>query len=312
MKTPYFYIIEHKETGVKYAGSKWAKNANPNNFMTERGHQTSSNTIKKLIKSEGLQSFEVIEIIKLEELNIPFGCQTIDEYESWFLETNDCAKSKDWYNMVPPWSAAFGTEEFYKNMVNKHGVKYPGQMQTHVEKNKATCNAKYGVDNYFSTEESKNKLLDYIHAFDEDATNLFQLEVVKEKSKATCLSNHGVEHPAQSDILFRKMQDSLFENHGVKSPMQSIKLKEAHRNSCKSSLGVESPMQSEKVVAKYRTNYFNKYGVDYPSKVKFYCEECDRTSTGISNITRHHKSHKGVSLLLPNGAVSYTKHLSET
>jgi len=264
IRTPYFYIIEHKETKKQYAGAKWAVDALPENFMTDAGYQTSSRTVHKIIASEGIDVFLVKEIIKLEELLIPFGCQTIDEYESWFLETNNCCTSDMWYNMVPPWTAAIGTEEFYKNMLSKYGVRHPGQMDTHSQKVKATCNARYDKDSYFESEEAKTKLLEYIHEFDESAVNVWQLDHIKEKSKKTCLSNHGVEYPAQSPILFAKGRKTLLDNYGVDSPMKLPEFKDAHRNSCIESLGVDSPMKSKKVISKYKANFHEKYGVGFP------------------------------------------------
>lgn len=35
-RIPYFYIIEHKETKIKYAGAKWGKDANPDTFMSSK------------------------------------------------------------------------------------------------------------------------------------------------------------------------------------------------------------------------------------------------------------------------------------
>ena len=310
MAVPYFYIIKHKESGKKYAGAKWAKNANPENFMTASGYKTSSNSIKRIVKEQGLLAFQIEEIIKLEELQIPFGCQTIDEYESWFLKENSCCNSEEWYNMVLPWSAAFGTEAFYSNMMNKYGVKYPGQVESHNEKVLDTCKEKYGSEHYYTSEDCRNKLLDYIHQFDKAATNVWQLEITKEKNRKTCLVNHGVEYPAQSKAVFAKGRETLKQKYGVDSPMKSAELRKAHRQSCKNSLGAESPMQSEKVVLKYKANFFEKYGVGFPSQVKFHCGQCNKTSTGISNISRHHKNHTDVVLLLPdNKTISYTKHI---
>jgi len=310
-KTPYFYIIEHKATGIKYAGAKWAKDANPDNFMTESGYKTSSNTIKNIIATEGLDIFKINEIILLQELNsVPFGCQTIDEYESWFLESNKCCESDSWYNRTGPWKAAFGTDLFYNNMLAKYGVKYPYQMDTHKEKIKQTCNIKWGVDTYFVSDTAKLKMLDLVHKYDINANHMLQVEFFKEKSRKTCMSNHGVEYPAQSKEIFAKVTKSLLENHEVDSPMKSSAIRNTHRKACIESLGVESPMKSKKVVAKYKSNFLEKYGVEYPSQVKFHCGQCNKTSTGISHITRWHKNHKNVSLILANDVrVPYNKHI---
>lgn len=278
--------------------------------MTQSGYQTSSATLHKIIDAQGLSAFDIEETIELKELQIPFGCQTIDEYESWFFETHSCKTSDEWYNKVGPWQAPYGSDAFYKNMMDKFGVKYPGQIDTHNQKVKETCNAKYGVDSYYQSEEAKNKLLEYIHSHDPKATNVWQLDFVKEKNKQTCLANHGVEYPAQSKDVLKRMEKSLLQNHGVTSPMKSPVLKENHRLACNASLGVDSPMKSEKVVAKYKVNFFEKYGVGFPSQVKFYCGQCDKSSIGFSTIIKYHKNHEPVTVTIANGeSVLYTKHL---
>ena len=73
MKTPYFYIIKHKESGKRYVGSKWAKDADTETFMTDDGYKTSSVTVHELIEKDGLYSFEIEDIITEEEILIPDG-----------------------------------------------------------------------------------------------------------------------------------------------------------------------------------------------------------------------------------------------
>ncbi len=53
---PYVYLIRHKETGVLYAGSKFAKNAKPSKFFVK--YFTSSDRVKEL----GWENFEVLEV----------------------------------------------------------------------------------------------------------------------------------------------------------------------------------------------------------------------------------------------------------
>lgn len=42
---PYFYIIRHIESNKMYAGSRYAKNCHPSEFMTVNGYTTSSSEI---------------------------------------------------------------------------------------------------------------------------------------------------------------------------------------------------------------------------------------------------------------------------
>jgi hypothetical protein len=98
MRIPYFYIIRHKFSNRRYAGSKWSIGSDPSNFFKEKGYFTSSKLIHNIIKEEGIDAFDVEEIIREEEIKIPFGWSNIFEYETWFLESNNCAKDDKWLN----------------------------------------------------------------------------------------------------------------------------------------------------------------------------------------------------------------------
>ena len=121
--TPYFYIIRHKETNIKYAGSKWAKGCHPDEFMQPNGYTTSSNIINSIIEQDGLDSFEILRI----DTNCD-GLQPHD-YETLFLETIDCASSPDWYNGHNNKLSGFGTLAFIKSMQHKYNVDNPGQLE---------------------------------------------------------------------------------------------------------------------------------------------------------------------------------------
>ena len=55
-------------------------------------------------------------MITLEEINIPFGTDSIKKYEDWFLQYHDCAKSKDWYNTHNNTGFVVAGTEEYKNI----------------------------------------------------------------------------------------------------------------------------------------------------------------------------------------------------
>lgn len=88
---PYFYIIEHIRTSIRYAGSKKAKGCNPIFLLSgcKNSYNTSSKEINTIIKLEGLSSMRIIEI------QIRDDCY---EYETQFLINNNCASSIKWYN----------------------------------------------------------------------------------------------------------------------------------------------------------------------------------------------------------------------
>ena len=113
MKTPYFYIIIHKESGKKYAGSRRAKNCHPSELLKEDGYKTSSPIIHKIIDEEGLDSFEVLETL---EMNNPL------DYETKFLIKNNCATSGEWFNCHNNKLVPLDNETYKKIMMEKYGV----------------------------------------------------------------------------------------------------------------------------------------------------------------------------------------------
>lgn len=95
----YFYLIRHKPSGKFYAGSKYAKKQfihpdqfwNPNWIGPGKPYYTTSKIIKKLILDEGLNSFEVLELIPR-----PNGDALL--YETVFLTSFDAKNSDMWFN----------------------------------------------------------------------------------------------------------------------------------------------------------------------------------------------------------------------
>jgi len=116
---PYFYIIEHKESGKRYAGCKILKNCKPEDFLTENGYWTSSTYIKDIIEKEGLEAFSIISLIEMDD---PYT------YETEFLREHDCANSDIWFNRHNNIRAAFGSPEFKKIMFDKYGVEHNGDI----------------------------------------------------------------------------------------------------------------------------------------------------------------------------------------
>lgn len=93
MNIPYFYIIQHIPSGLKYAGSRKRVGCYPNELLTPTGYKTSSNSVKKLIAKDGIESFQILEI-KLES-----ECgMDVYQYETRFLQENNVAKDPLWLN----------------------------------------------------------------------------------------------------------------------------------------------------------------------------------------------------------------------
>lgn len=117
---PYFYIIQEKSTGIYYAGSKYAKDANYTNLLTEFGYKTSSNTITKLINENGVDSF-IIRRIRVFDDKIKAY-----EYETKFLKKINASKNNNFYNLHNnAWSLRNAKEIFLKKYGVDHNMKCP-------------------------------------------------------------------------------------------------------------------------------------------------------------------------------------------
>jgi hypothetical protein len=62
---PYFYKILHKPSGKYYVGSQYGKLSDSNKLW--KSYYTSSKYVRKLIESDGLDSFTVVSIIKRDD-----------------------------------------------------------------------------------------------------------------------------------------------------------------------------------------------------------------------------------------------------
>lgn len=92
----YFYLIRHIPSGKFYAGAKFAKTTycHPDSFWNcnhKKGYFTSSPTVKQMIKDDGVNSFEVLELIP-RPLNDAYS------YEVTFLKSFDAARNDKWIN----------------------------------------------------------------------------------------------------------------------------------------------------------------------------------------------------------------------
>jgi hypothetical protein len=217
--TPYFYIIKNKHTGLRYSGARWAVNCHPSEFMTESGYCTSSNTIAEIIKSDGLDVFEVEKIVT------DFDGISAYDYETAFLVENDCAGSDQWYNCHNNMGFDFGSEGFKKHMIMKHGVENAMDSKEFKDKQKQTNLDRFGVEYTMQNTEVKEKA---------KQTNLgkfgvehaAQNEAVKAKTKQTNLDRRGVEHPMHDEEVKAKLKTTNIDRYGAPHHTQS----EAYRN----------------------------------------------------------------------------------
>ena len=277
-RIPYFYIIQHKESGIKYAGAKWGIDANPDTFMldTREGYTTSSSTINDVLRDNAGVMYSVLEIILESDLQIPFGCLKIEDYENWFFNENDCRKSKEWSNKFPTQLKSHDSIECKTNMMKTYGVE--------------NCSALSWVRD--KAAETLFKATGYHYAM-QDPTKLAQ-------SKSTRFDRTGYEHALQDPVSMDKFKSTNILKLGVEFPMQSptIRYKSAQTFEKNYGIGITNPMQVKEIRDKSQSAqkklYMEEYGVDNQFSIGWYCTECDKSGKSIGNLGRWHKGHIGL------------------
>ncbi len=163
--------------------------------------------------------------------------------------------------------------------LEKYGFEHPLQSPEIKEKIRQTCLEKYGFEHPLQSPEIRNTSLNTTKTkygiLDENITNVFQIEEIKEKIKETMVINYGVTHPSKREKqcsycgeikniqheavcqmnINRKMPNICGENNGrantyvIKSPENEeyeIKLHKGIREFCKQhSLKLEPFMKNK-------------------------------------------------------------------
>lgn len=285
LRKPYFYIIQHRESGKKYCGAKWGKDADPSNFMTVYGYQTSSPTVWKLITSDGLDAFDILEIVLEEELQIPFNdYRKVDEYESWFLVHNKCSTSDVWINRVQ--HASYGTEEFYENMTALYGVQHAMQSPKIVERHKSSVLSSYGVDNVFKLGWVQDKI-------DISMTERYGVRYpmqnieLKDKIISTNNNRYGVDWPLQNLEIQEKSKKTLLEKTGYEFAILNPETQEKTKKTLLDRTGYEYTWHNPDVVAKSKHTNMKKLGVEYALSSPIVIEKRKQTlllNHGVDNV----------------------------
>lgn len=146
--TPFFYIIQHKESRKLYAGS--CKSSDYLLFMKPGGYTTSSTEVNRILSEEGLESFDVIQIF----LETYMDC-TSYEYETRFLNEYDIASLPNWLNCHNNNTLSpFASDDFKKMLRKVHNVEYTSQIPEVKEK---VSEALSGRINIFDSYEMTSK-----------------------------------------------------------------------------------------------------------------------------------------------------------
>lgn len=204
--SPYFYIIEHLPSKKFYAGCKFGKDSYPEKFMTVDGYHTSSTKIKELIDHDGLDSFQIIELLLEEQIG------DVYQFETTFLRSNKIASDKNWLNCHDNYLAPFCSPEFKAMMMKIHGVENSWEVPNWSEKRKQTKLQLYGA--YHSEESIEKRRQTNLERYGVTCNMNTPEQIAKrikstiekygtannyDQIKKTCLERHGVEYASQSE-----------------------------------------------------------------------------------------------------------------
>ena len=203
MTRPYFYIIEHIKSGMRYAGSRWAKNCNPEELLQQTGYHTNSRKVKSVIEQEGLDSFKIVSI---EEMANPL------EFETAFLRENQCSTSEHWFNchnnnFLEHGHLSIGSEEFKSIMLKRYGCEHPMHKDEFKKKQKKreieTLSERYGVSHNTHIPGAREKLS----------------KKIKESGRMVgennpCFGLFGADHPAYGTRRSEEIREKMRENCG--------------------------------------------------------------------------------------------------
>lgn len=282
---PYFYIIKDLHSGKRYAGAKWADDANPDTFMHPHGYQTSSSTIHHLIERNGLGSF------KIETIITDFGGLTAKEFETEFLQNNHCSADPEWFNRHNNnnhRSPDFESIEWKQMMLDK-----------------------YGYDNYSKIPEVREAMSERVSLSvkrikEKDPDYFKNIAKKGETSRIqTNLEKYGVDNPRKSKVIKDKIRHTKLSAPQLSCPTCGEKFKyQKHLqnhidHNCSTEyireekyriMASESAKRQWDAIPKEERYKVNQKGhatrkLKYPNP--FRCEKCGKEYKTPGNLKRH-------------------------
>lgn len=125
-------------------------------------------------------------------------------------------------------------------------AKIVGNKESTKERRKATCLAKYGVENTFQSEEKKTKI------------------------RQTCKERYGVEVCSQNPEVYAKVKKTNIERYGYTCSLNTEENLTKRKETWLKTLGVDNPNKSNIIKNKSRKTMLEKYGVEYYTQTKEY------------------------------------------
>lgn len=126
----------------------------------------------------------------------------------------------------------------------------------------SSCHAKYTKDKRFETNIKKYGRKNFGSA---------------EKVKEYWINNYGVDNPAKTDFVKRKMRETNLRKYGFNCSSKSEIVKEKSKQTCLKRYGVEYSFQSKEMREKSKKTLMSNYGVEYPIQSEIIKEKIKNT-----------------------------------
>ena len=163
----------------------------------------------------------------------------------------------------------------YLNYIKKYNFYTCSKCST--IKVKKTNMKKYGVENVFQYQKTKDKIkqtniIKYVFKKEnvKKPKIIKSVQEIKDKIKKTNLIKYGVENVFQSQEIKDKIKKTNLIKYGVENVFQSQEIKDKIKKSNLIKYGVEYIMQNEKIKEKSKETSLKKYGVEHIMQSEFY------------------------------------------
>lgn len=268
--TPYFYIIEHIPTGVRYAGCKFGKDSNPSKFMQPKGYQTSSAPVHRLILADGLKSFRIVTLLTEQDC----GEGTVYEYETRFLQDHNIAADPLWLNKHNNTIHTTGTDRFKQIMLAITGYDHPMKNPATRQKVQETNMDKRGFVSNLADPLAREQW-EQRRLLRTGKRHQMQLDEVKSKQVSTMLSRHGVPHNFCNGTLRIHTADEYEAKYGsgVRNIAQVPGFITQKEDKFEAKFGVRNPMHLQSTIDIKRAQVAEKQARSVVAIIRQYLTE---------------------------------------
>lgn len=121
-------------------------------------------------------------------------------------------------------------------------------------------------DGFCKTCEKETKFVNIQFGYNKfcDSKCAHNSDIIKNKTKKTCLKKYGVEYTTQSNQMKDASQKTMLERYGCQHALQVSEFQKKFRHTCLDRFGVDHAMKNKEVKHRVVNAFRKNYGVDHP------------------------------------------------